>query len=133
MNENRSQRTLLVEILIAVLFFALCATVLLRTFVSAREYSDRAGIDSAALLAAQDLSERLYASQDWAALLAEDGFAESDGVWTRDAGAYHLEVRLDAEEAPAGELRTATVRATREDQLIVELPSVRYIPREAIA
>lgn len=133
MNESRSQRTLLVEILIAVLFFALCATVLLRTFVSARECSRRAGVDSVALLEAQDLAERLYASEDQEALLAEDSFAESDGVWLRDAGDYRLEVCLSAEEVPAGELMSATIRALRDDDTIVEIPSLRYVPREAIA
>lgn len=133
MNENRSQRTLLVEILIAVLFFALCATVLLRTFVSAKECSRRAGIDNVALMEAQELAERLYVSQNWEALLAEDGFAEGDGLWLRDEEDYQLSVRLDTEETPAGVLGIATIRATRGDWLIVELPSARYWPQEAIA
>lgn len=132
MKENKGQRTLLVEILIAVLFFALCSTALLRMFVAAKECSQRAGIDNIALMEAQDLAERLYVSQDWEALLAEDGFAEGGGQWLRDARSYQLAVRLDAEDAAAGELKTATIRATREDWLIVELPSVRYEPREAM-
>lgn len=133
MSENRGQHTLLVEIMVAVLFFALCATVLLRTFVSTREYSRRAGVDSVALVEAQDLSERLYVSQDREATLTEDGFAQQDGVWTLDAGDYRLEVSLGAEDAPAGEMMTATVRALRDDILIVELPVLHYVPREAIA
>lgn len=134
MNENKSQRTLLVEIMIAVLFFALCSTVLLRAFVSAKEYSRRAGVDSEALLEAQDIAEQLYVSEDGEALLAECGFAQDEGAWRREsADGYYLEVRLDSEEASAGSLLIATVRAMMADELIVELPSVRYVPREAIA
>lgn len=132
MSGSRSQRTLLVEIMIAVLFFALCATVLLKTFATAHEYSDRAGVDSAALLEAQDLAERLYASADPAALLVGCGFAEADGLWRRDGGDCSLEVELATEAAPAGALRTARIRALRGGEAIVELPCARYVPREAV-
>lgn len=131
MSGSRSQRTLLVEIMIAVLFFALCATVLLETFATAHEYSDRAGVDSAALLEAQDLAERLYAADDREALLTACGFAQEDEIWRRDAGDYSLEVELGEELAPAGTLWTAQIRALREDGLIVELPGARYVPGEA--
>lgn len=132
MNGSRSQRTLLVEIMFAVLFFALCATVLMRTFATAHEYSDRAGTDSAALLEAQDLAERLYAAADPQALLEDCGFARADGLWRREAEEYILEVELAGEAAPAGVLRTARIRALRGGETIVELPCVRYVPQEAI-
>lgn len=131
MSGSRSQHTLLVEIMIAVLFFALCATVLVRTFAAAHEYGNRAGADSAALLEAQDLAERMYAAGDPRALLAECGFAEADGLWRRDGEAYSLEVELDGEEAPEGTLQTARIRALRDGEAIVELPCARYLPREA--
>lgn len=131
MSGSGSQRTLLVEIMVAVLFFALCATVLLRTFAAAYAYSERAGVESEALLTAQDLAECLYAAQDREALLAGSGFAGEDGRWQREDGAYALEVELTQEEAPAGTLLAAQIRAQRDGKTVVSLPCVRYVPREA--
>lgn len=131
MSGSRSQRTLLVEIMIAVLFFALCATVLLRTFVTAHDYGSRAGTDGAALTQAQNLAECLYAAPDMRAALEDRGFAQADGLWRLDADAYVLEVTLAEESAPAGALRTAQIRALRGDATIVELPCARYVPGEA--
>ena len=51
-NNNRSN-ILLVEILIAVLFFMLSATVLMRVFVTARNMTVRSGVEAAALTDAQ--------------------------------------------------------------------------------
>ncbi len=131
MNGSGSQRTLLVEIMVAVLFFALCATVLMRTFAAAYAYSDRAGVESEALLAAQDLAESLYAAEDPEALLTEGGFTEADGCWRREGAAYALEVELAEEDAPAGTLRLAQVRALRGETTVASLPCARYVPREA--
>ena len=69
MSGGRNQRALLMEIMIAVLFFALCASVLLQTFAAARECSRSAGVQGAALLEAQSLANRLSASDDMAAAL----------------------------------------------------------------
>lgn len=131
MSGSRSQRTLLVEIMVAVLFFALCATVLLRTFAAAYAYSERAGVESEALLMAQDLAECLYAADDREALLAGSGFDEEEGRWRREHGAYALEVELAGEDAPAGTLQTAQIRAKRGDATVVTLPCARYVPGEA--
>lgn len=132
MNGGRSQRTLLVEIMIAVLFFALCATVLMKTFATANEYGNRAGADSAALLKAQDLAERLYAAEEPQRLLENCGFTQADGLWRCESEECILEVELAEETAPAGILRTVKIRALRGGKVIVELPCVRYVPREAV-
>ena len=55
---NRSN-VLLVEILIAVLFFMLSATVLVRVFVTARNMTVRAGVETRALAEAQNVAEAL--------------------------------------------------------------------------
>ena len=132
MSESRSQRTLLMEIMIAVLFFALCATVLMKTFATAHEYGNRAGADGAALLEAQDLAERLYAAAEPQALLRDCGFTQEDGRWRRKNGDCILEVELAEENALAGLLRTAQILVLRGGKTIVEIPCVRYVPREAI-
>ena len=64
MVKHNRQNTLLMEILIVVLFFALCSTVILNVFVGAHNQSARAGAQADALIAAQSLADRLYAADD---------------------------------------------------------------------
>lgn len=60
MVKHNQLNTLLMEILIVVLFFALCSTVILDVFVGAHNQSVRAGAQADALTAAQSLADRLY-------------------------------------------------------------------------
>ena len=53
MVKHNQLNTLLMEILIVVLFFALCSTVILDVFVGAHNQSARAGAQADALTAAQ--------------------------------------------------------------------------------
>ena len=132
MSAGKNQRALLMEIMIAVLFFALCASVLLQTFASAREYSRRAGLESETFLEAQSLDASLYAAQDMSAQLEALGFEDTGAVWTRQAGDYRIEVELGAEKAPAGVLHTALVRMLRNESELAQLPVARYVPGEAV-
>ena len=70
---NRSN-VLLVEILIAVLFFMLSATVLVRVFVTARNMTVRSGVKSVAVAEAQNVAEAMYAADDIDQMLEEQGF-----------------------------------------------------------
>ncbi|MDD6050426.1 MAG: hypothetical protein PUC00_04020 [Clostridiales bacterium] len=131
MSGGKNQRALLMEIMIAVLFFALCASVLLRTFVTVRELSRRAGVRTDALLTAQSLANRLYAQQDMPAELETMGFEMQEGTWTRSGEGFELTVVLEEESTAAGTLQTALVRVTEGDSDIIELPVARYVPGEA--
>ena len=133
-NRSRSQNALLVEIMIAVLFFALCATVILETFVSAWDYSSHAGVHSRAQLEVQDLAERIYAAEDVQLVLEEAGFSMENGLWQQKTDEYRMEVELDVHAESAGELRTALIRVVcKDEKIIAELPSARYIPGEVPA
>ena len=59
MVKHNQLNTLLMEILIVVLFFALCSTVILDVFVGAHNQSARAGVQADALTEAQSLIDRL--------------------------------------------------------------------------
>lgn len=131
MSRSKNQNALLVEIMIAVLFFALCSTVILETFVAAREYSRRAGIQNEALVELQVLAERLHAVDGETYLLEEDGFVFQDESWLLEGGEYTVEVEFAEEEAPAGKLNTALLRALYRDKAVVELPWAHYISGEA--
>ena len=60
-NRNRSN-VLLVEILIAVLFFMLSAVVLVQVFATSRNLTTRAGVETRALAEAQNVTEAMYAA-----------------------------------------------------------------------
>ena len=131
MSGGKNQRALLMEIMLAVLFFALCASVLLQTFTAAREYSRRAGVEGEALLQAQSLASLLYVREDVDAALRESGFEERGGVWTRHDEEYSLTVSGQEEEMSSGTLRTLTVRVLLGETVVAELPAARYTPGEA--
>lgn len=130
MSGGRNQRVLLMEIMIAVLFFALCAPLLLQTFTAARESSRRAGVQSAALIEAQSLANRLSTPVDAEALLEKQGFAQEEGIWRRDMQDYDLEVTLQAQMTRAGALHSAWIRAIRADTVLAELEAAYYMPAE---
>ncbi len=126
----KRQNSLLVEIIIAVLFFALSATVILDVFATAYRQSAYAAACNAATAEAQNFAERIYMSEDPGALLREEGFLEEGGVWSRNGNGYTLEIRLGGRAAEAGELRDVAIRAMQEDRELISLPCVRYIPGE---
>lgn len=123
---------LLVEILMAVLFFALSAAVILQVFATAHNLGNRAELQGTALNRAQNLAERLYAAEDMEALLAAEQFEIcGSGCWHRGEEQFTLLVRTHDETTAAGTLKTATVSVAREDEILVELPCTRYEPEVA--
>lgn len=127
MVKHNRQNTLLMEILIVVLFFALCSTVILNVFVGAHNQSAQAD----ALIAAQSLADRLYAADERKDALRQSGFAEDeDGAWHLHCGAYDLLVTLGETACPAGTIETAQVTALRQEKTLFSLPSARYVPEE---
>ena len=109
-NKNRSN-VLLVEILIAVLFFMLSATVLVRVFATSRNLTVRSGVETLALTEAQNVAETLCAARDPEAELEAMEFASSHGSWTRDYGDYTLYVTGEYEPAGAGQIWAGEVSA----------------------
>ena len=134
-NRNRSN-VLLVEILIAVLFFMLSATVLVKVFVAARNMTVRSGVESMAIADAQNVAETMYAAEDIDATLEGMGFYSSHGAWTLDRGDYTLYVDGRATSTEAGELWSGTVSAfyklrnpdvaRAEDEQLFSLTCTRY-------
>ena len=109
-NKNRTN-VLLVEILIAVLFFMLSATVLVRVFATSKSMTVRSGLETQALTEAQNTAEALLASDAPEAALAEMEFVGYHGVWTRDCGDYTLYVSGATRPAGADELWEGEVSA----------------------
>ena len=112
-SKHNRTNVLLVEILIAVLFFMLSATVLVRVFVTAHNLTVRSGVETIALSDAQNVAEAIYAAEDVDDCLREMEFALSHGVWTREAedGTYTILVEGRETPAEAGSLWDGKVRA----------------------
>lgn len=130
MGKGNQLNTLLVEIMIAVLFFALSSTVVLQTFVVTRNQSREADIYDTALMEAQNIADRLYASGDYAVTLEQAGFTQDGQHWTLAQEDYDLRVTTAQEKTSAGVLLRAEVSAMHKDETLLTLPCVRYLPGE---
>ena len=134
-NRNRSN-VLLVEILIAVLFFMLSATVLIQVFATARGMTRKAGVENLALVEAQNVAETLVAADDVDAAMEKMEFRLYHGAWSRSYGDFTLYVESQDTPADAGVLWTGSVRAfyrnrnaneaRQEDEELFALPCARY-------
>jgi len=134
-NRNRSN-VLLVEILIAVLFFMLSATVLVQVFATARSMTKRAGVENRALTEAQNVADTLSASDDVEAAMSKLQFRLYHGAWSRSYDDFTLYVESQETPADAGVLWTGSVRAfyrnrnanqtRQEDEELFALPCARY-------
>ena len=132
MGKSNQSKTLLVEIMIAVLAFSLCSMVVLRTFVVTRNQSRLAGVYNDALTDAQNIASKLYVLGDFEASLESEGFQRVEQGWTVDREEYRLQVTASEEETAAGKLLTAEISAYQPetDEALMTLPSVRYVPGE---
>lgn len=136
MKKRNQSNVLLVEILIAVLFFMLSATVLVRVFVGARNMTVRSGVESEAVSEAQNVAETLYAARDMDQALKDMGFFSSHGAWSKNCGTYTLYVKGEYSDTGAGKLWAGEVgafyalrnpdNARQEDEQMFSLPCTRY-------
>ena len=134
MGKNHSH-VLLVEIMIAVLFFMLSAVVLVQVFAGARNITVRSDAETRALSEAQNVADVICAAPDPEAQMEEMGFSAAHGVWTRDDGDYSLYVRGAFVPTEAGALWQGEVTAyykkrgedsIRKDEALFTLPCVTY-------
>ena len=132
---NRSD-LLLVEILIAVLFFMLSLTVLVQVFAYSRNLTVRARAKTEALAAAQNVADGIIAAEDPEAALTQMEFTCSHGVWTRNYGEFSLLASGEDSPREAGSLWEGEVKACynssdslqerTEADVLFALPCVRY-------
>ncbi len=126
--KNRSN-VLLVEILVALLFFMLSATILVQVFATARTQNVTARTSSFALQEVQNVAEMLYVSEDPEETLAGLGFTEGHGVWTRRDADFTLYVNMGMRDYESGSLFRAEISAYYlQDTLLFTLPVEKYRP-----
>ena len=135
-HHSNNSNALLVEIMIAVLFFSLCCTVLLRTFVSAHTQSELCGIRNEAMIEARDVAEQLNASQEPQELLASLSFENNGTEWSRsfETERFNLTVTLSEENTTVGSMIRAEITAwsllTNQTDALFSLQAVHYDPLE---
>lgn len=110
MNKNHSN-VLLVEILIAVLFFMLSCTVIVQVFEASGKMTRKAGIRTEALAEAQNAAEAMYGTEDPGPVLEKLGFSSSHGSWSLERDHYILYIEGGFEPAGTGEMWTGNVTA----------------------
>ena len=130
MGNGKRQNALLVEIIIAVLFFALSATVVLEVFATSYLQTTYAQACNEAVAEVQNLAARLYVSEEPETLLGSDGFELQGDTWQREDENFTLYVTLKTDDSASGILREAQITAVRGERVILEIPCAHYIPRE---
>ncbi len=124
-------RIVLIELLIAFLFFSLSAVIALQLFARGYAFSRESTLRADALREAQSLADRLFAGDSAEALFAGTGFARDGETYTRDEGGVTFTVELSARDERAGVLKNALITVREGDQTLFSLPVARYEGRDA--
>ena len=130
MKSGSRANALLVELLIVIFFFMLTSVILVQLFADAKIRSVTARATNSAMLETQNIAEELYAAEDPEGFLGQMGFTGEAGEWILQRNDYVLHVAPTVENMPGGVLKTWEIRATRNDQVLITLPSTRYLPEE---
>ena len=120
--------TLLVELTVVILFFALSQAIVLQVFAKAQQVNRDTAALHGALTQARDVAETLAVSDDAQAALAAMGFVSPpDGGPPSLAGdGYRLTAELSRLTQPSGVITTVTLTALRGDDVLFTLPATRY-------
>lgn len=122
----RSGNALLVELLIVVMFFMLTTTVLLEVFTKADSFSARSELLTVSMVEAQNVADRLYASEDPEGLLKSLGYESRNGIWTLEKESYQMEAVISPEVEDSGTFRRQLIRVVSDGEEIYSLPCSRW-------
>ena len=122
--------TLLIELMIVLLFFALSQAIILQVFASAQQVNRNGSIRNAALMQAENTAEVLAAGNaDAETTLVSLGYTlDRDARYIADypSDGYRLSAQITRFTQPAGVLTTVTITALQEERRLFTLPAVRY-------
>lgn len=127
MRNRRSSGAMLIELIVAVLSFTLCAALLVEIFSAALKNSRLAGAETKALAIAESAADTVYSlsgAQDAVReALTALGFAETDEGYALETEAYTVTVRYSASET----FLTGAVTAVSGGETMFTLPLSRYL------
>ncbi len=126
MRDHRGN-TLLIEIVIVILFFALSQAIVLQVFARAQQVNHNTELTNHALMRAEDAAETLAVSSDADAALVSLGFVRNGDAYslTDDEG-YRLTATVLRFTQSAGVLTTVELTGYSDDTELFTLPAVRY-------
>lgn len=128
---NTRGNTLLVELTVVILFFAVSQAVVLQVFAKAQQVNRHTAVLNRALLFAEKTAETLAATDDVRETLISLGFAEeNDGYETAEGGEYRVTATVANLKQPSGVLHTVTLNAYQGEELLFTLPATRYVGGE---
>ena len=126
MKKSFRGRSTIVELTIALVFFALCACILVRVFAAGRSAADESAILTHALTKAQTYAE------EWQALGTET-FSESQAFERQENGAYQKQedgfticVTVTEEKTAGGIFSSGTLSLSDDSGVLITLPLGRY-------
>lgn len=130
MKRAKSINALLIEIMIDVLFFALCSSVILEMFLFIRNMSSDVENRNSAMIDIQNIAEQMYATDDALFLLENEGFCVDRDVMRIERDGYSVIVRASEVETVGGVIFNAEITAMGRRGVIAQIPCARYIAGE---
>lgn len=132
MKSGSRTNILLVELLIAILFFMLSATSLIEVYAKTHEKSAVGESCAVTLDEARELAEILYAADDPACVLAERGFTGNGTEYISERTLNTIRAVVSNDDTAAGELRSVMIAVILDDDVLFELNCTRYLEKEAV-
>lgn len=134
---EKKRNSMLIELLIVILFFSISVAIIMQLFVAASDRSKQSQADNLALLYAEDMAERLMASE-----MAMEAYLQEAG-WQQDGDDYKMAFDADGrqllmvasnetEATAAGALDSMTLTVLDGERVSIALPVTRYAPGEAV-
>jgi Tfp pilus assembly protein PilV len=117
----------LLELLIALAFFAVSAVIGAGVLASAYRIGMDSRHETDALFVAQNWAERIAAADDPVAPLKAQG-AGVDGNYRFEDGDYTVVASVNPEDTGAGTLYDIRLTVSRGDKALAQLPASRYVP-----
>ena len=130
MKSAKRINALLVEIMIVVLFFALCSAAMLEIFTLTRNMSREVEIRNSAMVYIQNIAERMYTSDNALSLLEGEGFYADGDNMSIECDGYSVSVSINEEETDGGLIFSAEITAVSKRGEIAQIPCTLYIAGE---
>lgn len=120
--------TLLVELTVVVLFFALSQAIVLQVFAKAQQINRETAVLHGALTQARDVAETLAVSDDVQPTLYAMGFVSppEGGSPSLAGDGYRLTADISRLTQPSGVITTVTLTALRGETVLFTFPATRY-------
>ena len=124
--KNYKGNMVLIELIIAVFFFALSQAVILQVFAASQKANTNSIQLSRALFCAQDAAESLSSSDDPEQVLLDLGFQKADGAYQLTEEGFSVRATILREELASGSLVTVTLTGLQQDTELFSFPAASY-------